>query len=63
LRAFFVPGRVGLMLGGSTWHALARFPPGPGGAGFAFLTDANTQREQKKQRADGAPPRLTQEVD
>jgi hypothetical protein len=51
------------MLGGSTWHALARFPPGPGDAGFAFLTDANTQREQEKQRADGAPPRLTQEVD
>ena len=44
-------------------HALTRFPATPGGAGFAFLTDANTQRELEKQRADGTPPKLTQEID
>lgn len=63
LRAFFVPGTVGLMLWRGTWHALTRFPATPGGAGFAFLTDANTQRELEKQRADGTPPKLTQEID
>jgi ureidoglycolate hydrolase len=60
LRTFFVPGTVGLMLWRGTWHALTRFPATPGGAGFAFLTDANTQRELEKQRADGTPPKLTQ---
>jgi ureidoglycolate lyase len=63
LRAFFVPGTVGLMLWRGTWHALTRFPATPGGAGFAFLTDANTQRELEQQRADGTPPKLTQEID
>ena len=33
------------------------------GAGFAFLTDANTQRELERQRADGTQPRLTEEID
>jgi ureidoglycolate lyase len=63
LRAFFVPGTVGLMLWRGTWHALTRFPAAPGGAGFAFLTDANTQRELERQRADGTPPQLTEEID
>jgi len=63
LRAFYVPGTVGIMLWRGTWHALTRFPATPGGAGFAFLTDAHTQRELEKQRADGTPPRLTQEID
>lgn len=63
LRAFYVPGTVGLMLWRGTWHALTRFPVGPDGAGFAFLTDRDTQRELERQRADGTPPRLTQEVD
>ena len=62
LRAFFVPGTVGLMLWRGTWHALTRFPATPGGAGFAFLTDAHTQRELEKQRADGTPPKLTEEI-
>jgi hypothetical protein len=51
------------MLWRGTWHALTRFPATPGGAGFAFLTDANTQRELEQQRADGTPPKLTQEID
>jgi ureidoglycolate lyase len=63
LRAFFVPGTIGLMLWRGTWHALTRFPTAPGGAGFALLTDANTQRELEKQRIDGTPPRLTEEID
>jgi hypothetical protein len=63
LRAFFVPGTLGLMLWRGTWHALTRFPAAPSGAGFAFLTDANTQRELEKQRTDGTPPRLTGEID
>jgi ureidoglycolate lyase len=63
LRAFFVPGTVGLMLWRGTWHAPTRFPAAPGGAGFAFLTDAITQRELEKQRADGTPPKLTQVID
>jgi ureidoglycolate lyase len=63
LRAFFVPGTLGLMLWRGTWHALTRFPAAPGGAGFAFLTDANTQRELEKQRIDGTPPTLTEEID
>lgn len=63
LRAFFVPGTVGLMLWRATWHALTRFPAAPGGAGFAFLTDADTQRELERQRTDGTPPKFTQEID
>ena len=63
LRAFYVPGTVGLMLWRGTWHALTRFPATRGGAGFDFLTDAQTQRELERQRADGTPPRLTQEID
>ena len=63
LRAFYVPGTVGIMLWRGTWHALTRFPATPGGAGFAFLTDAHTQRELERQRADGTPPQLTQEID
>ena len=42
LRAFYVPGTVGLMLWRGTWHALTRFPVGSDGAGFAFLTDRDT---------------------
>lgn len=63
VRAFFVPGSVGLMLWRGTWHALTRFPLAPGGADFAFLTDAETQRELERERADGTPPRFTQAVD
>jgi len=63
MRAFHTPGTVGLMLWRGTWHALTRFPVGPDGAGFAFLTDADTQRELERQRNDGTPPRLTQEID
>ena len=58
-----MPGDVGLMLWRGTWHALTRFPTSAGGAGFAFLTDAATQSELERQRADGTPPRLTQEID
>jgi ureidoglycolate hydrolase len=63
LRAFHVPGTLGLMLWRGSWHALTRFPTGPEGAGFVCLTDAATQRELERQRADGTPPELTQEVD
>jgi ureidoglycolate lyase len=63
LRAFHVPGTVGLMLWRGTWHALTRFPVGRDGAGFAFLTDARTQRELEQQQADGTPPELTQQID
>ncbi|MEM7021916.1 MAG: ureidoglycolate lyase [Pseudomonadota bacterium] len=63
LRAFLVPGSVGVMLWRGTWHALTRLPVGPEGAGFAFITDAATQRELERQRADGTLPKLTQEVD
>lgn len=63
LRAFYVPGTVGLMLWRATWHALTRFPVGQDGAGFAFLTDAHTQRELERQQADGTPPKLTQQID
>jgi ureidoglycolate lyase len=63
LRAFHVPGTVGLMLWRGSWHALTRFPAGPDGADFVCLTDALTQRELERQRTDGTPPRLTQEID
>jgi ureidoglycolate lyase len=63
LRAFYASGTVGLMLWRGTWHALTRFPAGPDGAGFAFLTDRDTQRELERQRVDGTPPGLTQEID
>jgi ureidoglycolate lyase len=63
LRAFRVPGTVGLMLWRGTWHALTRFPVARQGAGFAFLTDSHTQRELERQRADGTQPKLTQEID
>jgi hypothetical protein len=35
---------------------------GSEGAGFVCLTDADPQRELERQRANGTPPRLTQEV-
>ena len=61
-RAFYVPGTVGIMLWRATWHAMTRFPTSPHGAGFAFLTDASTQRELEKQQADGTPAKLTQQI-
>ena len=54
LRAFYAPGTVGLMLWRGTWHAPTRFPAGPDGAGFAFLTDRDTQRELERQRGSTA---------
>ena len=61
--AFYVPGTVGIMLWRATWHAMTRFPINPHGAGFAFLTDASTQRELETQEDDGIPAKLTQQID
>jgi ureidoglycolate lyase len=63
LRAFLVPGTAGIMLWKGTWHALTRFPVSPAGAGFAFLTGRETQRELERQQRDGTPPKLTEAVD
>jgi ureidoglycolate lyase len=63
IRAFHIPGEVGIMLWRGIWHALTRFPLDPGGASFAFLTDADTQRELERQNATGEPPTRTQVVD
>jgi len=63
LRAFYIPGDRGTMLWRGTWHALTRFPVRPGSASFAMITGYDTQRELERQKADGAAPRLTQEVD
>ena len=63
LRAFLIPGDCGIMLWRGTWHALTRFPVRPEGAAFAMITGYETQRELERQKASGAEPRLTQEVD
>jgi len=63
VRAFGVPGDVGLMLWRGTWHALTRFPVRPEGAAFALITGYDTQRELEREKADGTPPTLTEAVD
>ena len=63
LRAFLVPGNLGMLLGRRTWHALTRFPARPSGATFALLTSAETQAELERQNADGTQPRLTRVAD
>jgi len=63
VRAFFVPGDVGIMLWRGTWHALTRFPARPEGAAFALITGYDTQRELEREKADGTPPTLTEAVD
>jgi ureidoglycolate lyase len=62
IRAFYVPGSSGIMLWRGTWHALTRFPVRLSGAGFAFLTSTETQRELERAQIDGIPPRLTEVV-
>jgi ureidoglycolate lyase len=63
LRAFLVPGDVGIVLARNTWHALTRFPVrNPGGA-FVLLTSAATQAELEEERRTGAKPTLTHVLD
>jgi len=46
-----------------TWHALTRFPAGPGGGDFIMVTSDATQRELEAHSADGLTPTLTNIVD
>jgi ureidoglycolate lyase len=63
VHAFLVPGDVGVLLRRGTWHALTRFPVGPGGGGFVMITGDATQKELEGQVASGASPTLTHLVD
>lgn len=63
VRAFLVPGSIGILLWRGTWHALTRFPARAEGATFLMVTGRATQQELERQNADGTPPRLTQAVD
>jgi ureidoglycolate lyase len=63
LRAFHVPGSVGIMLRKGTWHAPTRFPVRPPGAAFVMLTGRETQQELERVQAGGAPPSLTETLD
>lgn len=62
VRAFYVPGAVGIMLWKGTWHAPTRFPLQLSGAAFVLLTDRDTQRELERAQSDGTPPILTETV-
>jgi ureidoglycolate lyase len=62
VRAFYVPGAIGIMLWRGTWHAPTRFPLQLSGAAFVLLTDRETQRELERVQSDGTPPILTESV-
>lgn len=63
VHAFLVPGGGGVLMWPGTWHALSRFPVGPGGGDFVMITGDATQKELECQAAGGAAPTLTEIVD
>ena len=63
LRAFFVPGTVGLMLWRGTWHALTRFFRRARRRWLRLPDRCEYPARARAAAADGTPPKLTQEID